>query len=78
MGCTNDTSDPDTQGYLLMTTDYIDCVYSLDMPGLVPLDDTSSPKFSLDVHIGTNAVVNYGTYANRLRLLLQPYKLLFS
>ena len=35
--------------------------------GLVPLGDTSEPKFSWEIELGSNTVINYGCYANRQR-----------
>ena len=35
--------------------------------GLVPLNDSSSPKYAFDVYLGSNSVINYGTYVNRQR-----------
>ena len=41
--------------------------------GLVPLGETQPPKFAFDVVLGENSVINYGSYANRLRPCLQQF-----
>ena len=41
--------------------------------GLVPLGETQPPKFAFDVVLGENSVINYGSYANRLRPRLQQF-----
>ena len=35
--------------------------------GLVPLGDTPDPRFSWEVELGSNSVINYGSYANHHR-----------
>ena len=35
--------------------------------GLVPLGETPDPKFSWDIELGSNSVINYGAYANHQR-----------
>lgn len=44
--------------------------YSL---GLVPLGTTPPPKYALDVILGANTLINYGSYANRQRRELQAF-----
>ena len=41
--------------------------------GLVPLGQTSPPKYALDVTLGNGTVINYGSYANRQRKELQAF-----
>lgn len=43
------------------------------MAGMVPLGETQPPKFAFDVVLGENSVINYGSYANRLRPHIQQF-----
>ncbi|XP_019853101.1 PREDICTED: uncharacterized protein KIAA1109-like isoform X3 [Amphimedon queenslandica] len=60
-------------GFNVLKTDFVECVYSLDIPGLVPIDDTTSPKYSFDIQLGTNTYGKYGTYVNNQRVILQKH-----
>ena len=71
----------------LLRTDSATVTYSWDSPGescvtgtaprtvgaagLVPLGETPGPRFSVDMELGSNSVINYGSYANHHRYLWQ-------
>lgn len=50
-----------------------DVYRAIFVSGLVPLGETQPPKFAFDVVLGENSVINYGSYANRLRPRLQQF-----
>lgn len=41
--------------------------------GLVPLGETTPPKYAVDVSLGSHSVINYGCYANRQRREIQSF-----
>lgn len=57
--------------YLFLKTDDALITYSLDAPGITPLGDNPPPKYSFDVKLGKNSVVNYSSYGNRQRNQMQ-------
>jgi hypothetical protein len=64
---------PDSVDHPLLHSDSANVTYSWDSPGLVPLGETPDPKFSWDIELGSNSVINYGAYANHQRHLLQKF-----